>query len=245
MLGALEGGTLCPMRTKLAVIVAMVSSAGGAQAQGSGALTLDLDAAMQAVALGQPADTPPDATPGADASVSMDETIAASRPGFGHAGARLWTFGGGYMNDFDDNHAGEFYLGYSHFIADELEFNLELGAWYFNQEGDDAAAISPIMNFRWHFLHDDAPAGQAYDWSIFGEAGFGLLFATDNVPDGGTGFDFLPRLGAGFTKQLDDAGARLMVGVRWQHISNGRIEGDARNPGRDSVMVFVGLMFPF
>ncbi len=73
----------------------------------------------------------------------------------------------------------------------------------------------------------------------------GLLFAFDNVPEGGTGFNFLPRLGVGFTKQLDEDGTRLIMGVRWQHLSNGRIEGDERNPSRDSVMVWAGVMFPF
>jgi hypothetical protein len=214
---------------------------GGAMAQGGGlsldvGLGLQMEAARQPEAAAQPAAAPeqqPDATTPAPAE-------KPERIGFGHAGSSFISVGLGYMNDFSDDQAGELYVGYSHFIADELEFILELGAWYFDQDGDNTGAVSPVMNLRWHFLHDEA-----YDWSVFGEAGFGLLFAFDNVPDGGTGFDFLPRLGAGFTKALDDDGTRLVMGVRWQHISNGRIEGDARNPGRDSLMVWAGVMFPF
>ena len=73
----------------------------------------------------------------------------------------------------------------------------------------------------------------------------------DNVPDGGTGFDFLPRLGGGFTKALtpsedgESRGPRLMIGVRWHHISNGRIASDTRNPSRDSILGYIAITFPF
>jgi hypothetical protein len=224
-------------------------AAGGAYGQGGMPLGLDLGAGLQAEASRQPEPTPAPsaATPPGETPVPAGEAppVAKGRPGFGHAGSRAWSLGAAYMNDFEENQGGEFSLSYSHFLGDELEFNLELGGWYFNQEGADTEGISTIMNFRWHFWHDDAPEGKAYDWSVFGEASFGLLFAFDNVPDGGTGFNFLPRLGVGFTKQLDEDGTRLIAGLRWQHLSNGRIEGDERNPSRDSVMVWVGLMFPF
>lgn len=217
--------------------MAVLGMAGGAHAQ---ALSLDVGLGLRAEASRQP-EAQPAASPGAQPDANGPAPAGApERIRFGHAGSSFISAGLGYMNDFSDDQAGEVFVGYSHFIADELEFNLELGAWYFDQEGDNTGGIGPVMNLRWHFLHDDA-----YDWSVFGEAGFGLLFAFDNVPDGGTGFDFLPRLGAGFTKALDDEGTRLVMGVRWQHISNGRIEGDERNPGRDSLMVWAGVMFPF
>jgi hypothetical protein len=71
------------------------------------------------------------------------------------------------------------------------------------------------------------------------------------VPDGGTGFDFLPRVGIGFTKAFSDSvdgesrGPRWMVGVRYHHISNGRIASDSRNPARDAVCVYAAITFPF
>jgi hypothetical protein len=218
--------------------LSVLSIGAPALAQGGG-VTLNLAAGLQAEAAQQPESSQPPAE-AAPAVPEESASIEAAGPSFGHAGASLWGVGAGYMNDFEDNHAGEFHVSYSHFVADELEFNLELSGWYFSQEGDDAGGISPMMSLRWHFLHDEA-----YDWSVFGEAGFGVLFAFDNVPEGGTGFNFLPRLGAGFTKRLDEDGTRLMMGVRWQHLSNGRIEGDERNPSRDSIMVFAGVMFEF
>jgi hypothetical protein len=102
------------------------------------------------------------------------------------------------------------------------------------------------MVFRWHFLH-----AEDYNWSIFGDAGIGILAGFDEVPDGGTGFNYLPRIGAGFTKAFNDSidgesrGARWMVGVRYHHISNGRISGDSRNPARDAVCIYAGITFPF
>jgi hypothetical protein len=230
------------MREHILGIIASWAVCQTAVASGGG-LSLSLADGTRAEAARQPAEPPLDAqaeSPTGGDGIDATPMVEAHPNAFGVAGSSFWTVGGGYMNNFGDDQAGEVHLAYSHFLADDLEFSLELSAWYFDQEGENTGAISPIANVRWHFLHDEA-----YDWSIFGEAGFGFLFAFDNVPDGGTGFNFLPRFGAGFTKQLNNEGARLMAGVRWQHISNGRIEGDARNPGRDSVMLFAGVMFPF
>lgn len=239
MLGGIEGGTLWPMRTNVAAIIGVLAGASGALAQSDG-IQFSLSEGLQAAASQPESSSAPPVTDAGTPTGAADAPIEGAPIRFGLAGARLWSVGGGYMNNFKDDQAGEFYLGYSHFLADHLEFNLELGGWYFNQDGDDTGGISPIMNFRWHFLHDEE-----YDWSIFGELGIGVLFAFDNVPSGGTGFNFVPRVGAGFTKQLNDSGLRLMAGVRWQHISNGRIEGDDRNPARDSLMGYVGVMVPF
>ena len=42
-----------------------------------------------------------------------------------------------------------------------------------------------------------------------------------------------------------DERTRLLVGVRWSHISNARLWGDDDNPGSDSVMLHVGLIWEF
>ena len=136
--------------------------------------------------------------------------------------------------------SGGFLLGaYSYFLVKDVEFAAELNGWYFHQEGTDAGGINPAFVFRWHFYDDG-------EWTIYGDVGIGLLFATDNVPQGGTSFDFTPRVGGGFTRELDpDTRARLQVGVRWHHISNARINGSDNNPSRDAVMLYTGIQFPF
>lgn len=199
----------------------------------------------------QPESTPPQPASGAASDPAASGQPAtgeaeATKPGisFGRSGSNSLILGFGYLNDFDDIQAGEIHVGYSHFLCDELEFNVELTGWYFDQN-DDTGAINPGFNFRWHFLHGAyGDVGDPYDWTIYGEAGIGLLFAFDNVPDEGTGFNFSPRAGAGATFRLNDDGLRLQLGFRWQHFSNGRIEGDGRNPGFDGVMGYVGFVIP-
>jgi len=206
-------------------------------------LELDLSKVQPEPAAPQPdasSKTPSEAAAGKTQPPTPDAATSTKSRSFGIAGSNWFSVGIGYMHDFEENQAGELHLGLSHFIADEVEFNVELTGWYFDQTGDNTGGINPGFNFRWHFLHD-----AANDWTLFAEAGIGLLFAFDEVPDGGTGFNFTPRAGLGFTTRIDDTGDRLQIGLRWQHISNGRIEGDARNPGRDSLMGYVGIMFPF
>ncbi len=199
-------------------------------------LTLDLTDALARAA-----------QPAADASTPATESGKSERPlGYGKAGSRWWTIGAAYANNFKSASDINFHLAFSEFLADEFEFAVEAAGWYFHQPGDDTGGVSGSMIFRWHFWH--APD---FKWTVFGDAGIGILGAFDNVPDGGTGFNFLPRIGGGFTYALDESvegesrGSRIMVGVRYHHISNGRISGDSRNPARDAVAVYAALVIPF
>lgn len=158
---------------------------------------------------------------------------------FGAKGQEWWTVGLGYANDLSESSDFNLRGAYSNFLADRVEFSLELNLWYFDQPGDNAWGINPAFLFRWHFYQHER-------WTIFADVGIGLLFTSDDVPTDGTSFNFTPRAGAGFTYQLrDDAPTRLQAGLRWHHISNARIIGDTDNPSRDGVMVYAGLMFPF
>jgi hypothetical protein len=225
------------------------SNAGG----GATGLTLDLSSALQEAARLDPAarlhdgsqqpgdhpSTPQE--PGAEKPVETQgagELAAPGHPRFCTSGSSWLTLGLGYSNDLGEDQAGEVHASYSRFLDDDLEFVVELSGWYFDQRGDNTGGINPTMNLRWHFLHADD-----YDWTVYGDIGIGFLFAFDNVPDGGTGFNFTPRAGGGITKALWDDETRLQLGVRWAHISNGRIEGSERNPGRDSLMVYAGIIF--
>ena len=121
---------------------------------------------------------------------------------------------------------------------EDVELSIELNGWHFVQQGQDAWGINPVLLFRWHFFNNGS-------WSAYADAGVGILFATDKVPEGGTNVDFTPRVGVGLTKQLTDGGLRAQLGLRWHHISNARISGDRDNPSRDALMVYGGLVFPF
>lgn len=164
---------------------------------------------------------------------------------YGTAGSKAWTIGGLYANNFNEASDINLHVAWSNFLADELEFAVEAAGWYFNQPGKDTGGVSGSMVFRWHFAHADD-----FAWSVFADGGIGILGAFDETPEGGTEFNFLPRVGLGATFRLSDEDAagqapRLMIGARWHHISNARIRGDSDNPARDSLAGYVGIVLPF
>ncbi|MFG0282907.1 MAG: acyloxyacyl hydrolase [Phycisphaerales bacterium JB039] len=150
----------------------------------------------------------------------------------------VWGAAGlGYADDLSESVDSYLWATYSWFMVQDVELALEGGLWNHDQPGDDAASLSLSTIVRWHFVN-------AGGWTVFADAGIGVLVSTDVVPEGGTGLNFLPRLGAGVTRDLGGR-ARLLAGVRWHHISNARIHGDIRNPSRDAAMLYVGVIFPF
>jgi lipid A 3-O-deacylase len=181
-------------------------------------------------------------TPDLDMDLNRQPESLAARPThapFGQAHSRWWTVSCGVANNLQD--ATDFNLcgAYSYFLVKDVEFAAELNGWYFYQSGPEALGINPAMVFRWHFYNDGK-------WTAYADAGIGLLLATDTVPEGGTAFDFTPRIGGGFTRELDpDTGTRLQVGARWHHVSNARIHGASNNPSRDGLMLYAGIQFPF
>lgn len=156
---------------------------------------------------------------------------------FGTEGSIWWSleFGVAVSSDATDaNLAWSFH----YFLAQDFEVLLTAGAWYFDQDGPDAYGFNPGLAFRWHFLHRER-------WTMYADAGIGVVFATDEVPAGGSRVDFSPRAGVGATFQLGDSDARLDIGVRWQHFSNGSFVGSDDNPARDAIMGYVGFILPF
>jgi hypothetical protein len=186
--------------------------------------------------------------PSAQAASSPAPTAAslASAPArveYAAEGSRWWMVTGGWghgLSHTEESKGDDFNLAasYSYFMVKDVEFNVELGAWYHQQPGTDAQSLNPSMVFRWHFIDHG-------DWTVYADVGIGVLLATDDVPQGGTPFDFTPRVGLGFTHRIGDGDTRLVVGVRWAHFSNARLHGDDDNPSRDDAMFYGGLIFPF
>lgn len=170
----------------------------------------------------------------ADAMLNLDGAKVAPR--FGQAKSKWWTVGAGVAYDFTNATDLNLFGSFSYFLDDDVEFVAELGGWYYTH--DKEAGLNGSMIFRWHFYNDEK-------WTVFVDAGIGLLGTTDDVPARGTSFNFTPRVGVGFTRKLSDDGTRLLAGVRWAHISNARINGSDENPARDSADLFVGVIFPF
>lgn len=161
----------------------------------------------------------------------------AERPRFGQRGSRRWQIHGGFGADLKRSHnrLGLAGLGVSYFIIDNVSLDAELNGLYVNQRGGDAFAGNLNLLFRWHFLAQDT-------WSLYGEAGAGMLLATKRVPHDGTQFNFTPQVGFGVSFDLGED-TRLMSGLRWHHISNASLYTD--NPGRDSILAYIGVSFGF
>ncbi len=71
---------------------------------------------------------------------------------------------------------------------------------------------------------------------------------TSDVPEKGASFNFTPQAGVGATFALKSGGnapqdnRRLLVGLNWHHISHADLFN--ANPGRDSIMGYIGVDFP-
>ncbi|MCH2148305.1 MAG: acyloxyacyl hydrolase [Phycisphaerales bacterium] len=156
---------------------------------------------------------------------------------FGSEGSQRWAVLGGWGIDVKDSGNNETTLGakWEYFIADGFAFAPELKMWGFFQDGGDAFGVSLDLLFEWHFIRHDT-------WSLYGDAGVGILGSTKNVPIGGSEFNFTPQAGVGICWDVGE-GNRWFVGVRWHHISNASLYSN--NPGRDSILVYTGLNMPF
>lgn len=171
-------------------------------------------------------------------------------------GDRAWflTLGAGVARDEDPGTHTLGFATFSTFLDQALEFQIELNGYAFQQPGDDAAGAGFHFNLRWHVWSGqygearqlwDAPMSSAPDWTVFFDGGIGMIFSTDDVPENGTSVNFSPRVGAGFTARLGESQTRLVMGVRWHHMSNARINGDDENPDFNAPLVFAGVQWGF
>ena len=157
-------------------------------------------------------------------------------PAFGIAGAGRFIAGLRGAQDFEENTDVSLFAQKTWFVVDDVEIGVEGAGWWIFQE-DDTWGVSSSLVVRYHFY-------QQRTWSMFAEGGIGLFIAADNVPDDGTSFGFMPRVGVGTTIRIDDRDTRLMLGIHWHHISNARLNGEARNPARDAVGLYAGVSVP-
>ena len=165
-------------------------------------------------------------------------TEAESVP-FGTKGQKHWYVQGAIATTLGREEAfpqrfGLAGAGLSKFIFEAHSINLELNTIYFSQPSDDALGLNLALLMRWHFLRKT-------NWSTFVDAGAGVMGTTSDVPSRGASFNFTPQAGLGFSFKLKDE-QRLMLGLRWHHISHADLFG--ANPGRDSLMGHVGIKFP-
>jgi hypothetical protein len=127
--------------------------------------------------------------------------------------------------------SGHYYFG------DEVSIGVELQGYAVDQVSDDTVLGGAALVLRWHFLADD-------DFSLFVDGVGGVGLAEAEVPEGGTHFNYMPKIGGGATLRLRDD-VHLIGGARFFHLSNGNLHGRDENPSQDGVQYFVGVMWTF
>jgi hypothetical protein len=179
-------------------------------------------------------------TPSAAASAS--EAPATSNP-FDEGSWVFTTYGSGTWGENSDALYGA-HVGGGYYFIDGLSINLEATGYYLDihdgsgESGGTTGGGGLDALFRWHFLRDE----QEGKWSIYFDAGAGILQSGESIPADGSNFNFTPQAGVGGTLKICD-GAHLMGGARWFHASNAGTH--ANNPGYNGVEAYVGLMIPF
>lgn len=164
----------------------------------------------------------------------------------GHAGrfARdTWTVQA-YGSVAIGDSAGALYVGHvgvGYHLMDNLSINAEAVGGYIDdiRNGDESNAgiFGLDLLARWHMAQGDG-------WTVFLDAGAGIAQSSERFPADGTRFNFTPQAGMGFTLDVADD-VVLLVGARWQHISNADRHGSDRNPGLDTALTYLGVMFTF
>jgi hypothetical protein len=145
-----------------------------------------------------------------------------------------------YADDVEasDYHMPAVAVGANWYAFDDVSFGLELGGvGFYGGAGQDATAVNLSGVFRVHFI--DTPK-----YTLYFDALFGPTYASEQVPGGGTHFNFLSRFGVGGTVPLRD-NVDLMAGARFFHLSNANIHGEDQNPAINGVQYYVGLMWKF
>lgn len=127
--------------------------------------------------------------------------------------------------------------GGGYYLLDNLSFTVELQGYYADQPNKDAVIGGGGGLFRWQFFKHDP-------FTIFIDGGGGATYASREVPEFGTHFNWTGKGGFGMTWRLRED-TFLIGGVRYFHLSNGNIHGREQNPSYDGIQIYTGVMFTF
>lgn len=177
----------------------------------------------------------------------LDENAGEVVPAFGTKDSWRWSiYGAGTIDIRRDGEQYHAVFALEDFLAEDFSVNFEFAGIYFDQPVDrtqnpgDGVGFNMNLLFRWYFLSGDR-------WSLYADGGAGFVVISVESPIGGTNYNFTPQAGLGMSIALSEKseGIRLITGIRWFHMSNARVKGQANNPGRDAAMFYAGLSFPF
>ena len=159
-----------------------------------------------------------------------------------------WTFQsyGGYVNDLGpyDVEMGFASVGVGYHFVDNLSLSAEVSGYGISQpqgdedvadEGGNAVAGGAGVVLRHHIFN----AGET---SLFIDVAASLFEASERVPAEGTRWNYATQTGLGIVHG-SGPGPNLLLGVRFFHLSNADMHGDARNPALNGVSAYVGVLF--
>lgn len=172
-----------------------------------------------------------------DGAQSAGDNIESATPPFGQADSVWWIVNATGGSDFMHDQFGRFGGGVSYFIAADISLDFEFNFMYFHERDGEAYAGNFNLITRWHFLHDESRS-----WTMYGDVGAGILWASRDVPENGSRFNFTPQAGMGLSFDIGND-VRLYIGARWHHVSNARLYEN--NPGREYGMIYTMLSWPF
>jgi hypothetical protein len=156
-------------------------------------------------------------------------------------GAYTLSLNGGYYVEIEspNERVNPCTLAANYYVKDGFALGIEVVGYKLDAKNgfDDAGAGGFNLSLRHHVY-------ERGDFSLFLEAAFGMIYADDEFPPGGTRFNYTEQAGVGVTYRLKD-NLFFVGGGRFIHISNAYIHGRDQNPGVNAFGGYAGLMWEF
>ncbi|HEV8607626.1 MAG TPA: hypothetical protein VGQ99_19985 [Tepidisphaeraceae bacterium] len=125
----------------------------------------------------------------------------------------------------------------NYYIWKNVAFTFGLSGYLIDQPDNDATAGSFDIGGRIHLLRIDR-------FTLYFDGGGSRIFSNTAVPEFGTTYNYIGRVGGGATWHLFN-NVHLMAGARYFHLSNGDVHGRINNPSFDGIESYAGLIFTF
>jgi hypothetical protein len=153
-------------------------------------------------------------------------------------GTNEWSIAGGYIQERTGNstYLANVTLTRAVYVLDNTAVGVQVPV-YFAHDDENAAGVGIQAMARYHFLNINR-------FSLFADILGGALYTTDDFPTGGTELNFTYAGGPGADFRLAPH-LYLIAGFRFQHVSNGFIEGRDRNPILNSIGGYMGIKWTF
>ena len=183
----------------------------------------------------------------AQSESSTSETTAtpqsAMSPRIGAADSTDFEVIGSAASDFDGVTLGIVDAGVTWYVAEGVGFGVFAEGLYASlgdgagagESGGDSWGGGGGALVRWHFVREET-------WTVFAEAGCGVVVSSEAIPDRGTTTNFTPRVNIGASFALSPT-SDLLVRAGWFHMSNAQTGQE--NDGVDAASIGIGLSFAF